>query len=139
MAWGGKDKKANAALDAIENMIGRSAFVRGDLEADGAFRIDGQVEGKVSSKGAVVIGDGGVVRGDVSGRDVVVAGKVHGNVSCRGHLEIVSTGLIEGDIEASSFRVETGGVFRGTSRMGAPSDGAEAEEDPQRARLASVG
>jgi len=49
---------------------------------------------------------------------VLVAGKIHGNVSSSGHLDILSTGVIEGDIDAKSLRVEIGGVFAGTSRMG---------------------
>ncbi len=117
MAW--RSKNRDDASDTIENLIGRSAVVRGDLKADGAFRIDGTVEGCVESRSAVVIGDGGVVRGDVRGRDVIVAGQVLGNVCAAGHLDITETGRIEGDIEsAQSVRIETGGVFRGTSRMG---------------------
>jgi cytoskeletal protein CcmA (bactofilin family) len=58
------------------------------------------------------------VRGDVRGTDVVVAGQIVGHVICSGHLEILKNGKIEGDIDAASVRVETGGVFRGTSRMG---------------------
>jgi len=46
-------------------------------------------------------------------------------VTCSGHLEILAKGRIEGDISARSMRVETGGVFRGTSSMG---DGRDAEE-----------
>ena len=34
------------------------------------------------------------------------------------NLEILATGHVEGDINAQSVRIETGGVFRGTSRMG---------------------
>ena len=37
---------------------------------------------------------------------------------CEGHLEILAKGTVEGDIAAKSMRIETGGVFRGTSRMG---------------------
>jgi cytoskeletal protein CcmA (bactofilin family) len=128
MGWG--SKKENAAHDQIENVLGKSAVVHGDLKADGAFRIDGTVEGSVASKAAVFIGEGGVVRGDVSGSDVVIAGQVTGNVVCTGHLEIVATGRVEGDLDAQSVRIETGGVFRGTSRMA----GA-----PDKSRLSSVG
>jgi cytoskeletal protein CcmA (bactofilin family) len=133
MGWGSKKEGAARSADQIENVLGRSVVVHGDLEADGAFRIDGTVEGKVASKHAVYIGESGVVRGDVSGSDVVIAGQVTGNVSCTGHLEIVATGRIEGDLDARSVRIETGGVFRGTSRMA----GATEKESPS--RLSSVG
>jgi cytoskeletal protein CcmA (bactofilin family) len=118
MGWRAKPEAGGATRDPIENILGRSCLVRGDLIADGAFRIDGTVEGSVESRGAVVIGEGGVVRGDVRGTEVVVAGQILGNVTCSGHLEIMAKGKIEGDLDARSMRIETGGVFRGTSRMG---------------------
>ena len=46
------------------------------------------------------------------------AGTVEGNVTCSGHLEILAKGKVDGDIDARSVRIETGGVFCGTSRMG---------------------
>jgi cytoskeletal protein CcmA (bactofilin family) len=115
--------------DKIENVVGRSCTVRGDLAADGAFRVDGTIEGSVASKAAVVIGESGAVTGNVRGVDVVVAGKIHGNVCCSGHLEIMATGAIEGDIDAKSLRVETGGAFAGTSRMGVKGADAPAESN----------
>jgi cytoskeletal protein CcmA (bactofilin family) len=135
MAWGGKQKETpSVATDQVENVLGRTAHVRGDLKAEGAFRVDGTVEGSVESKSSVVIGESGTVRGDVRGRDVVVAGQVVGNITATGHLDIVASGRIEGDVDAQSVRIETGGVFRGTSRMGA--DRAGSDEAP--AHLASV-
>jgi cytoskeletal protein CcmA (bactofilin family) len=119
MAWRSKGDTGRAASrEPIENVLGQSLVIRGDLTADGGFRIDGTVEGNVDSKAAIVVGESGVVRGDLRGTDVVVAGQIVGNVTCSGHLEILSTGRIEGDLDAKSVRIETGGVFRGTSRMG---------------------
>ena len=120
MAWGSNTPKEGAATksDAIENIIGRSCTIRGDLAADGAFRIDGTIEGSVDSHASVTVGESGVVRGGVRGSDVVIAGTVQGDVTCTGHLEILATGKVEGDIAARSMRIETGGVFCGTSRMG---------------------
>jgi cytoskeletal protein CcmA (bactofilin family) len=122
MGWRSKDESTRPARPAdrepIENVLGRSAFIRGELNAEGAFRIDGTIEGSVASRAEVVIGESGVVRGDVVGSDVVVAGQIIGNVRCSGHLEILAKGKVEGDIAAQSVRIETGGVFRGTSFMG---------------------
>ena len=132
MGWRSKKENGGPGADQIENVLGKSLVVHGDLKADGAFRIDGTIEGGVASKGAVYVGEGGVVRGDVSGTDVVIAGQVTGNVVCTGHLEIVATGRVEGDLDAQSVRIETGGVFRGTSRMA----GADKESA---GRLSSVG
>jgi cytoskeletal protein CcmA (bactofilin family) len=140
MAWGAKrETTASVSTDQVENVLGKSAHVRGDLKADGAFRVDGTVEGSVETKSSIVIGESGTVRGDVKGRDVVVAGQVHGNIVASGHLDIVASGRIEGDVDALSVRIETGGVFRGTSRMGGKAAPAAAvEEEDSRSHLASV-
>jgi cytoskeletal protein CcmA (bactofilin family) len=129
MAWRSKPETGAPPRDSIENILGRSCTIRGDLAADGAFRIDGTVEGSVKSISAVVIGESGLVRGGVSGSDIVVAGQIHGDVTCSGHLEILAKGKVEGNIDAQSVRIETGGVFRGTSHMG----------KPQMAAIAAVG
>lgn len=116
MSWR-KGNDSAPMVDKIENVVGRSCTVHGDLSAEGAFRVDGTIEGSVESKAAVVVGESGTVKGNVRAIEVLVAGKVHGNVVCSGHLEIMATGSIEGDIDAKSLRVETGGVFAGTSHM----------------------
>jgi cytoskeletal protein CcmA (bactofilin family) len=139
MAWRSKPESGGAATrDAIENVVGRSCLVRGDLSAEGAFRIDGTIEGSVESRAAVVVGESGVVRGGLRGTDVVVAGTVIGDVICSGHLEILAKGRIEGDIAARSMRIETGGVFRGTSRMGDEARDGEADGADARGGLSSV-
>jgi cytoskeletal protein CcmA (bactofilin family) len=117
MSWRGR-KESAPTVDKIESVVGRSCVVKGDLSGDGAFRVDGTIQGSVESKAAVVVGECGSVTGNVRALDVLVAGKIHGNVSCAGHLDILSTGVIEGDIEAKSLRVELGGVFAGRSQMG---------------------
>src|SRR5262245_61173323 len=98
MAWMSK-KSGRSKSDVIENVIGRSAVVHGDLKAEGAFRIDGTVEGAVESAGTIVIGESGVVRGDVRGAEVLIAGQVIGNVFSSSHLDILASGKVDGDIE----------------------------------------
>jgi cytoskeletal protein CcmA (bactofilin family) len=128
MAWRSKaDSGRGSSNEPIENVLGQSLVIRGDLMAEGGFRIDGTVEGHVESKAAIVVGESGVVRGDLRGTDIVVAGRIEGNVSCTGHLEILAKGHVEGDIDAKSVRIETGGVFRGTSHMGAGRGAVEVE------------
>ena len=127
MGWRSKPEKMKATREMIENVLGRTSLIRGDLSADGAFRIDGWVEGSVESRSAVVIGESGAVRGNVTGTEIVVAGKIFGNVVCAGHLEILATGKVEGDIDAKSMRIETGGLFRGTSHMKSETSTVEEE------------
>ncbi len=127
MSWR-KGNESGPMVDKIENVVGRTCTVHGDLSAEGAFRVDGTIEGSVESKAAVVVGETGTVTGNVRAIEVLVAGKVHGNVVCTGHLEIMASGTIEGDIDAKSLRVETGGVFAGTSHMRGKAGGQAAPD-----------
>ena len=118
MAW---SKKKNGSADLSEeigNILEASSVVRGDLRSDRGFRIDGKIEGSVESRAAIIIGESGVVSGEIRGSDVIVVGRVEGNIYASGHLDIGATGKVVGDVMAASFRIETGGTFLGTSRMG---------------------
>jgi cytoskeletal protein CcmA (bactofilin family) len=135
MVWGRKNGSEHAAADEVENVLGPSSSVRGDLKAERGFRIDGKIDGNVASGGAIVIGETGHVRGNVEGTDVVVVGRVDGNVTASGHLDIGAKGKVIGDVSAKSMRIETGGVFRGTSLMG---EGEASDvETPEAAALAA--
>jgi cytoskeletal protein CcmA (bactofilin family) len=118
MAWGTKKNGSSQSSAEIGNILEASSIVRGDLKSERGFRIDGKIEGSVESTAAIVIGETGVVAGDVRGSDVIVVGRVEGNIHASGHLDIRATGKVVGDVSASSFRIETGGMFLGTSRMG---------------------
>jgi cytoskeletal protein CcmA (bactofilin family) len=115
--WPFRDPKTEIPTFDVENTIGAGSRVRGDLSGPGGFRVDGTVEGAISADGPVVIGEGGAVEGVVRGRNVVVLGRVRGDVHATGHLEIGPKGKVLGDITVGSFRMHTGGVFRGTSCM----------------------
>ncbi len=115
--WPFRDPRTETPSYDVDNTIGAGSRVRGDLSGPGGFRVDGTVEGAIAAEGPVVIGEGGVVEGSVRGRNVVVLGRVRGDVHATGHLEIGPKGKVLGDITVQSFRMHTGGVFRGTSCM----------------------
>ena len=115
--WPFRDAKNAIPTYDVENTIGAGSKVCGDLAGPGGFRVDGAIEGALDADGPVVIGEGGSVEGSIRGRDVVVLGRVRGDVHASGHLEIGPKGKVLGDITVQSFRMHTGGVFRGTSCM----------------------
>jgi cytoskeletal protein CcmA (bactofilin family) len=117
MGWGKKNARATSG-EEIANILEASSVVRGDLRSDRGFRVDGKIEGSIESSAAIIIGETGKVTGDVRGVDVIVVGRVEGDIHASGHLDIRSTGRVIGDVSAASFRIETGGVFLGTSHMG---------------------
>ena len=104
----------------IETVIGQDTTIIGRVEGFGNIRIDGRIDGDVSIAGTVVIGESGIVQGDIKAGNLNVNGMVTGNVDCDGALSIQAKGAIVGDIRVRSLNIVNGGVFKGrreTSRV----------------------
>ena len=87
--------------------------VNGDLETDGALRIDGRVEGSVHKADLIVVGLGASVVGDITAREVIVGGAVTGNIFAAQRTELLSSGIVAGDIRSAAILVQEGGVVQG--------------------------
>jgi cytoskeletal protein CcmA (bactofilin family) len=105
------------ASDRIENVIGPTATLVGELKCDGGVRIDGVFQGNLETMGNVIVGETAKVVADIVGRNISISGAVKGNISASGRLEILSTGIVWGDIDVASFLIDEGGVFSGRSEM----------------------
>jgi cytoskeletal protein CcmA (bactofilin family) len=57
--------KNNINETASRNLLGADTTVKGDIESNGDFRIDGTLIGSISSKGKVVVGSTGNVEGEI--------------------------------------------------------------------------
>ena len=87
--------------------------VSGDLETDGALRIDGRLEGTIHRADLIVIGEGASVVGDITAREVIVGGAVTGNIFAAQRTELQSSGIVAGDIRSAAILIHEGGVVQG--------------------------
>src|SRR5213075_3486936 len=87
--------------------------VTGDLETDGALRVDGRLEGSIHRADLVVIGEGASIVGDVTAREVIVGGSVTGNIFAAQRTELQSNGIVAGDIRSAAILIHEGGVVQG--------------------------
>src|SRR5437773_10282663 len=87
--------------------------VGGDVETDGALRVDGRLEGSILRADLVVIGEGASVVGNINAREVIVGGAVTGNISAAQRTELQSNGIVAGDIRSAAILVHEGGVVQG--------------------------
>lgn len=110
-------KGADANTTSI-NLIGAGTVIEGDVRSNGDIRIDGTVYGKVISKAKVVIGNTGIVEGDVSSQNADVSGTVKGKTAVAELLFLKATAKIIGDIVTGKLVVEVGANFTGSCNMG---------------------
>ncbi|MDR3303488.1 MAG: polymer-forming cytoskeletal protein [Treponema sp.] len=97
----------------LNTIVGPGTWVKGDIESAGFTRIDGSVEGDVSARGRVVIGQQARMRGNISGTSITIGGVVHGDIQARERIVILSTGLILGNIVTRRIQADEGCLIHG--------------------------
>lgn len=121
--------KSKKNTPKIETIIGPGTEMEGNLGTHESIRIDGKIKGELHAH-TVVIGEFGVVLGDITAACITVAGKVKGNVSGSESLELLPKGQILGDIRTAKLMISDGASFEGNCQM-IKMDGQVIEVDPQ--------
>ena len=92
------------SIDIIE----KTTKVVGDITSKADFRIDGNVEGTITTTGKVVVGENGVVSGKITCSNSDIAGLIKGSLDVSGILSLKSAARVEGDVVAGKLAVESG-------------------------------
>ncbi len=103
------------------NLIGVGTDIKGDVESSGDIRIDGSLKGNLRTKGKVVIGNTGLVKGEVFCKNSDVEGKIEGKINVQELLSLKATSSILGDISARRLAIEPGAKFTGNCNMSSES------------------
>lgn len=120
-------KVSSSQQGSIGTIIGAEAKVTGRIETKGACRIDGSLEGGINSEGEVCIAEKASIKGDVSGKNVIVAGEVAGDVSSADSVEIKKGGKVAGNISGTRLIVDEGASYKGRVTMGEARNNTEEE------------
>jgi cytoskeletal protein CcmA (bactofilin family) len=128
-----KKKVETVSTGMINTIIGGNSKVEGLLEASDPTRVDGLVQGKILSKSSVIVGEHGVVRGDINAVEILIAGTVYGNLKAEQRIELTETGRVLGDLVTKTLVIDEGASFKGSCTMEVmeekkASDGAHAEQ-----------
>ncbi len=117
------------------NIITVGTLIKGDITASGDFRLDGTLEGNIQLNGKLVVGDSGVVTGNVMCQNANIIGTVNGNLSVKELLSLHTSARVRGDILINKLSIEPGAVFTGKCRM---LDEVRAEQEAARAEQAEA-
>lgn len=101
----------------IETLISQDTKVDGIIDAVGTLRIDGTVIGGIGKAEGVIIGESGVIEGDVNSIGVSLAGRIKGNVYASTMLELLPGSILKGDIKTCQLSISEGAHFDGVCTM----------------------
>jgi len=100
------------------NMIGKGTGIKGDIKSDGDFRIDGTLNGSIHSNGKIVVGQTGIIEGEIVCQNADISGAVKASIKVKELLSLKATSKVNGDIFTGKLAIEPGAKFTGTCNMG---------------------
>jgi len=111
--------RANEKSSSAVNAIGQGSTIKGDIITEGDLRIDGSLIGTINTKGRLVLGETGIVEGEVVCQNALIAGTVKARIQVTELLSLKATANLQGDIITNKLSIEPGANFTGSCSMGA--------------------
>jgi cytoskeletal protein CcmA (bactofilin family) len=99
------------------NFLANGTSMAGEIKSNGDFRIDGTLEGSISSKGKIVVGSSGKVKGEIVCQNADISGDIKAKIVVHELLTLKSTAVLNGDIFTKKLAIEPGAYFTGTCNM----------------------
>ena len=107
-------KQNKPANKSIGTVIGNGIiFEEALLKGTGVIRIDGDFHGTMHLDGHIILGETGMLGGDIHAKSALFAGKYEGNLHIKDTLHITSTAVLSGRIETGEIVIDAGGVLNG--------------------------
>ena len=97
--------------------ISAGTLIKGEVVSPCDIRVDGTFEGKIHSKGRVVVGETAHIKGDIICENIDLWGKVDGNVFVKDTLNLKEGCTVNGNLNIRKLSVELGATFNGNCKM----------------------
>ena len=116
------------------NLIGIGTEITGDVNSNGDIRIDGTLTGNLVTKGKVVIGETGKVKGEITCKNSDVSGVIEGKIVVAQLLSLKISAKVNGDIQTNKLAIEPGSKFTGNCNM---TEESLSSSEPQKPKFQS--
>lgn len=113
-------KNKTVVESVARNLIGNGTIITGDIESSGDIRIDGVLNGKIRSNGKIVVGQSGVIEGEMHCQQADISGKVIAKLNCEELTSLKASAVFEGELTTARLAIEVGAIFSGKCDMKLP-------------------
>ena len=108
--------EANLNVNSVSR-ISAGTVIKGEINSPSDIRVDGTFEGRIISKGRVVVGESATIKGDVICENIDLWGNLDGNVFVKDTLSLKEGCEINGNLHIKRLSVELGATFNGNCHM----------------------
>lgn len=99
--------------DSMNSVIGPGSIFEGKFYISGSLKIDGKFEGEIKTEDALVVGETGKIKTNITAKNVVVAGTMIGNIQAESEVRLEKSGKLLGDITAPMLNIQPGVIAKG--------------------------
>jgi cytoskeletal protein CcmA (bactofilin family) len=125
----------------FSTVLGGDVVLTGDLQVQKPIRIDGRLEGTLTSPDVVLVGEQGKVRAHVKAHKLVVEGILHGSAAVQ-NLDVRSGANVKADLQVASLQIADGAEVDGkltvkpasAQSKAAPTPVGEAEKSEEKSK-----
>lgn len=103
--------------ETLNGFVDSGCTIRGELEFTTSFRIDGRIEGTIRSKAELVVGEGGVVEGEIDVARCLVGGEVRGTIRATEQVLLHASAKVWADVHSPALVMEDGAFLEGSVSM----------------------
>ena len=107
----------NQETTSRSNLICNGTTIKGEIIANGDIRVDGTVIGTMKSTGKIVVGQQGVVDGEMICGSIDISGRVKGIVRVEELTSLKATSRTEAELFTKQLFIEVGALFTGKCDM----------------------
>lgn len=111
----------------VQTLIAANARVVGDIHFTGGLHVQGHVQGNLLAGpegGDLVIGEGGLIEGEIHAPHVVINGEVRGDVHAGQRLELAAKAVVTGNVHYRLIEIVVGARIDGVLRHAPAGDTA---------------
>ncbi len=114
--FGGKKEEKNIEEKPIRTLIAEGVVLEGNVNIKDSARIEGTIKGNVTGDGEIIVGETGIIEGDVECNQIIVYGKVRGNINAK-RVYLKAKSEVNGDLNVNILVVEEGAIYNGRCTM----------------------
>lgn len=92
----------------IKTIVGDGTRIVGDLDVLGVLRLDGDVDGNVTSNASIMIGEKARINGNITADSVISRGIIKGDILAESGVSLYSSAVVIGDVLTKKINIQEG-------------------------------
>jgi cytoskeletal protein CcmA (bactofilin family) len=101
---------------ATPTLVSKGCTLHGTIKSSVFTRVDGYINGDLFIDENLIVGEGGLIDGNIETNEIIVYGTINGVIKAKS-INIKSSGKIIGGLNTSNLQIDKGAIYIGSIAM----------------------